>query len=361
MTIHKKILYILAMVLTTLFLVGCGDKGTALETQSLEIATGDDSLYMIMEHDTSEESFILHSYETGKDYYVRYSFNTQFIDKYDNYTTASKFTEGRIVTVGGKNSDGYLISMQLSDQVWEYEKITRFSIDEERGVFTIANSNYSIQDEVMIFSNGKLINFSDLSDEDILKVVGLDKKILSIVVTTGNGTLSLKNTDLFEGSFLQLNSNIFLEITENIEVELHEGTYTLIVANDGWGGTTEIEIMRGETTEIDLDTLKGEGYKKGLVSFQIDVDNVSVYVDGGLVDHSQPIELTYGTHALEIEADGYDTWQKYLYVHSETATIVIELSDSEEETETETESETETTSESESESQTETETENVAE
>ena len=86
-------------------------------------------------------------------------------------------------------------------------------------------------------------------------------------MTTGHGTLSLTNTTLFEGSYLQLNKDIFVLISDSMEMEIPEGSYTLKVANDGWGGTTEIEVVRGETTEVDLDTLKGEGKKR-----VIDVD-----------------------------------------------------------------------------------------
>ena len=70
---------------------------------------------------------------------------------------------------------------------------------------------------------------------------------------------------------IQLNNNIFAIITQNMDMEVPEGTYTLKVANNGWGGTQEIEIVRGETTEIDLEELKGEGKKRGIVKFEINV------------------------------------------------------------------------------------------
>lgn len=42
---------------------------------------------------------------------------------------------------------------------------------------------------------------TDLSDGDTLSVVGRDKNILAVRVTTAQGTLALSNTKLFEGSF----------------------------------------------------------------------------------------------------------------------------------------------------------------
>ncbi len=344
-SIHKKILYVAMVLMTVVCFTGCTvAKVENTETQETETEKDPkDYLFLIVEHDTQEESLTLYSSASGLEHYYEYGFATEFKDKYGNYASASEFTEGRFVTIAPRDKDGYLTEVKLSDLVWEYEKVRRFQIDEEKGVFTIADTKYSIQDEVRLFSNGKEITFADIYEDDILTVVGMDKKILSVIVTTGHGTLSLKNTATFEDSFLQLGKDIFAMITPDMELEVPEGTYTLKVAKDGWGGTSEIEILRGETTEVDLDTLKGEGKKKGLVSFDIDVENVEVYVDYQLIDHTQPIELAYGTHVLKVEAEGYDSWKKYLSVNSPDATLIIELEEENSESETESESENEET------------------
>lgn len=342
--IRKRILYAASILAIALCIVGCGQsEAENTETQQSESEhTETESLWLIVENDMQEEALTLYSFSSGLEHYYEYGFSTQFKDKYGNYAAALEFTEGRFVTIAPRDEDGYLTEVMLSDEVWEYEKVRRFQIDEEKGIFTIADTKYSIRDEVRVFSRGEKIALTDISKDDVLTVVGKDKKILSVVVTTGQGTLSLQNTEVFEDSFVQLNNDIFAMITPNMEMEVPEGTYLLKVANDGWGGTTEIEIVRGEITEVDLETLKGEGKKKGLIYFDIDVENVQVSVDYQLIDHTQPIELTYGTHILEIEADGYDTWKKYLSVNSEEATLLIELTeDEDEETTSEVEEETE--------------------
>lgn len=329
--LRKIILYVTILLVTVFCFAACGN-GEKKESESEQTDSGMNqqaSLYMIVENDTQEEAMCLYSFSNGMEYYYEYGFSTQFKDKYGNYASAVEFSSGRFVTIAPRDKDGYLTEVQLSDAVWEYEKVRRFQIDEKRGVFTIADTKYSIRDEVKVFSNGKEIAFSDISGDDILTVVGMDKKILSVIVTTGHGTLSLKNTTLFEDSFLQLNNDIFAMIKPNMEMDVPEGEYVLKVANDGWGGNTKIEIVRGETTEVDLDTLKGEGKKKGLISFRIDVEEVEVYVDYQKIDHTQPVELTYGVHILQIEAEGYDVWKKYLSVNSEEATLIIELTEEE--------------------------------
>jgi len=341
--LQKLILYVVILVLMVCGLVGCGkSQGEDVVTEDTQTEVEGTPLYLIMRNDVLEETLTLYSYETGLEHYYSYDLMTQFKNKYGDYIPPSEFISGRIVEVGDRDSSGCLKEISLSGEVWEYEGVKRFSIDSEKGVFTIADTKYSILDRYYIFSNGERINVSQISEDDVLTVVGKDKKILSVIVTTGHGTLSLNNTEVFEGSFLQLNNNIFAIITQNMDMEVPEGTYTLKVANDGWGGTAEIQIVRGETTEIDLEELKGEGKKKGIVKFEIGVEDVSVYVDRELIDHTQGVELTYGVHQIAIEAPGCDTWKKYLSVNSPEATIEIDLEEDEEaETEEDSEEETE--------------------
>ena len=145
---------------------------------------------------------------------------------------------------------------------------------------------------------------------------------------SGHGTLQLSNTELFEGSYLQLNTDIFVQITKDMEMEVPEGKYRLVVANEGWGGSKDITIKRGKTTRVDLDEIKGQGPKSGLIQF-VDVADAKILLDDKLIDYSSPIKIAYGRHNLKVIADGYDQWEKILFVNSEEATVLISLKDDE--------------------------------
>jgi hypothetical protein len=171
-------------------------------------------------------------------------------------------------------------------------------------------------------------------------VVGIDKKILAVRITTAQGTLALTNTSLFDGSFVQVGTKIFAEITPDMEISVPEGTYDLTVANNGWGGTKEITITRGETTTVNLDKLKGKGPSNGKIQFLIDVEDAVLLIDGKEVDYEDPVTLTYGSHSLSVYATGYDVWQRNLYVNSKQSTIIISLKDEDEDDEDEDDSST---------------------
>lgn len=348
MRYRKRIGTLLAVVV--LLMAGCGSNGketvtgtnyyypqkeseaeTRTETEVSVKAELSAEHYMILANDMTAQQILLKQMKSGKQQLYQYSLTTRFLDKYGNSIAVSYFEPGRMITVGEKDAEGKLKSAQISADVWEYEDVLRFEIDEERGVFKIADTKYSFEDDLFVVSAGNQISLSEIKEEDELRVVGMNKEILSVAVTTGQGTIVLKNTELFEGSFIQIGSKIFAEITGEIHLDVPEGIHTVTVANKGYGGSKEYEVIRDEITEIDLDELKGEGPKMGTITFKIgtkdantDAD-ITFKVDGKDVDYKEAVELSYGIHTIAAESFGYETYAKKLFVNSESATISIAL------------------------------------
>ena len=332
-----------SIILSMILLAGCGQqtrpvstaqyynpaKETVADTEEAEGAGAKTSigtdLYLIIGNDMTNEQLNLKQLVSGKQYLYVYSLSTDFQDKYGNSATTVDFEPGRVIHIGKKDGEGRLLQAQIADEVWEYSDITKYSVDTERGIFKIADSKYSYDADLFVESNGEKIRLSDLNEKDKIRVVGIGTKILSVSVTTGQGILELKNTSVFEGSFIQVGSKIFAQITHNMKLEIPEGTYTVTVANEGYGGSTEVEIARGEVCTLDLDELKGEGPKTGSITFYIDVEGATLSIDGDTVDYSAPVVLTYGVHELHAEADGYDDFDKKLFVNSAAANIDISL------------------------------------
>ena len=340
----KKLIYkVLIVVFSMIMMAGCGQqtrpvstaqyynpaKETAADTEEAEGAGAKTSigtdLYLIIGNDMTNEQLNLKQLVSGKQYLYVYSLSTDFQDKYGNSATTVDFEPGRVIHIGKKDGEGRLLQAQIADEVWEYSDITKYSVDTERGIFKIADSKYSYDADLFVESNGEKIRLSDLNEKDKIRVVGIGTKILSVSVTTGQGILELRNTSVFEGSFIQVGSKIFAPITHNMKLEIPEGTYTVTVANEGYGGSTEVEIARGEVCTLDLDELKGEGPKTGSITFYIDVEGATLSIDGDTVDYSAPVVLTYGVHELHAEADGYDDFDKKLFVNSAAANIDISL------------------------------------
>lgn len=352
----RRFLSVLLAGVFILCLCSCGTQqkelvrgeNNAIRTTEADTSEADKTtnLYMVTAVDMNFGKLTVQNIDSGRDEQYSYTDGTYFLDKYGNHTTITSVTPGKIVTLTLWDKNLKLKTLQISDAAWEYDNVVKFGVDTENKVFNIAGTKYSYDDTLGIFSDENAIELSELTGNDVLRVQGIDRKILSIAVTTGHGVIKLENTTDLVGGWLSLNQNRYYEITDNMSIEIPEGEYSLSVAGNGYGGTTDITVTRGEEVAVNIDDIKGDGPQYCDVTFVVGVENATLYVDGTAVDASQTQQIQYGVHRLKIVADGYDTWSKRLFVHSKEATIEIaltEASESTEDTET-TEQSSETTS-----------------
>ena len=241
-TLRKLRYMYYSIILSMILLAGCGQqtrpvstaqyynpaKETAADTEEAEGAGAETSigtdLYLIIGNDMTNEQLNLKQLASGKQYLYVYSLSTDFLDKYGNSATTMDFEPGRVIHIGKKDGEGRLLQAQIADEVWEYSDITKYSVDTERGIFKIADSKYSYDADLFVESNGEKIRLSDLNEKDKIRVVGIGTKILSVSVTTGQGILELRNTSVFEGSFIQVGSKIFAQITHLSLIHISEPT-----------------------------------------------------------------------------------------------------------------------------------------
>lgn len=331
--------WLLALVIFTVFvaLSGCGKKddgpvsmkgyasGVEAATEE-ETQAEESSLYTVSGVDTTLSTMTFLNIDTGRYEQYSYTDGTIFKDRHGSLISAASMVPGKVVTLTLRDKDLILEKVEQSADAWEMDDIGKFSYNEEDKIFTIGDTKYSYDEELQVFSGDAAIELSAVTGQDTLRIQGIDRKVLSVSVTTGHGVIQLVNTQALGGGWLSLNHKNYYKITENMQLEVPEGTYELTVAGNGYGGSTEVAVTRNEQTSVDVDSIKGEDPKYCTLTFAVDVAGALMYIDGSQVDYTQPLQLQYGIHSIQITADGYDTWSKRLYVNSPEAQIEIALS-----------------------------------
>lgn len=331
--------WLLALVIFTVFvaLSGCGKKddgpvsmkgyasGVEAATEE-ETQAEESSLYTVSGVDTTLSTMTFLNIDTGRYEQYSYTDGTIFKDRHGSLISAASMVPGKVVTLTLRDKDLILEKVEQLADAWEMDDIGKFSYNEEDKIFTIGDTKYSYDEELQVFSGDAAIELSAVTGQDTLRIQGIDRKVLSVSVTTGHGVIQLVNTQALEGGWLSLNHKNYYKITENMQLEVPEGTYELTVAGNGYGGSTEVAVTRNEQTSVDVDSIKGEDPKYCTLTFAVDVAGALMYIDGSQVDYTQPLQLQYGIHSIQITADGYDTWSKRLYVNSPEAQIEIALS-----------------------------------
>lgn len=296
------------------------------ETADTEETTPD---YIIEQIDMMGETMTLYSPKTERQVRYGYTLSTRFMDAYGDSYSSIHFTPGQVVRLGEISASSTLSTVQMSDEVWNQKDITNYEIDIAKGIFTIGQTAYRITPDTMAFSQDSQISLDAIGAEDTLQVIGKDKDVWSVIVTTGHGYIQLQNSDTFVDSMICIGNRIFTKVTGDMCLEVPEGTYAITVANNGYGGTGNYTVTRGETTVVDLNQLKGSGPKVCQLTFTSEVAGVAVYVDGEQITVGQAVPVTYGAHKLRVVAEGYDDWQKTLIVNSESATISLDMAQAE--------------------------------
>jgi len=301
------------------------EKESSEDTTENEMAN--ETLYVIADINLETKAVTLMDIDSGKQRTYKYDSRSVFLDKYGDRKSIESFEKGYAVTAEANSDEAGLNRMQISGEAFVYDEIIRFKIDQTNRVINIAGDDYYYDNVLGCYCDDSRIMLSTIKSGDEIRVVGLDKRILSVVVTSGHGVLTLENTTLFDGSVMCVGLEILKKVEPGLQFELPEGKYLVTVANDGWGSSKEIVIERNKEMVLDLDTMKGEGPKFCKLSFDLKgIEEATIEIDGEEMDFSEPQDVRYGTHSLKITADGYEPIEKSLVVNSEEATIELELS-----------------------------------
>lgn len=336
----KHFLRMTIIISCALLLCGCGasDRSTISmehypdavsrteETEDSDAAVtsqSENELYVVMSVDTGRRLIGLALPDSARTLQYGYTQATQIMDNYGQYMSTAKLTPGRVVTIGALDDEAKLTTIQLAESAWYQENIKRLSIDPSVGMIVIGETKYQYDEHIRVFSGDQEISLAQVNEDDVLSVQGKDRQILSVQVTKGHGTIALTNTELFEGGWISLGTKIYAKITPDMTLDVPEGHYELSVANDGYGDAKTIEVEREKVTVVDLNEYKGEGPKICQVTFEVYVEGALLYINGDPVDYEEPVELRYGVHKLTVIADGFETWERQLVVHSQEATIQI--------------------------------------
>ena len=292
-------------------------------TDSLE------KVFIIEENDRDEGKLTVMNVTSLREFRYPYNVSTEFLDKYGDTDSVDDFEPGMAITFDASGRYGMLTTVQKSNAVWEWDDLSNFSFDESISAMKLAGENYRYTDSTLFLDGNNLIEMKDLvGGVDQVRVVGVDKEILAVALTKGHGYLQLSDTERFDDSLIQIGSYDAALVSDGKTFTVPVGTYAVTIANNGWGGTKNVKIKKNVTSVLNLESMKGKGPKSCKLKFEIDVDGAKIYLDGKQVKKDKTMKVLYGSHSLKVTADGYDDWERTLYVNSEEATISLDISDS---------------------------------
>lgn len=304
-----------------------GTMGDELEPTKIVESNSDENYTtaVFVGADTSQKQITVYDVLTGERLTFDYSTGTEITDKYNQLITVSQLTKGQIVKLKYITSVRKLISLSISQDIWEHRGVTDLAINEEAKVISYLGKNYSYSDATIVLSDGKQIMMNELMSIDYVTVRGWEENIYSIVVTGGHGYIELMGQQQFIGGMLYVGTQSVHQITEELTVPVREGKVEITVSNKQTEGIKEVEIIRDKTTYCDLSEFNLVPVEEGTILFQITPAGAKLWIDNEDTPYGSGVPLTVGQHQVEVTLGGYITYSGTINVTNVTSVVTIAL------------------------------------
>ncbi len=301
---------------------GAADTGFSVSTVG-SYDSADTAVVVALDPDSRAVTFM--NMDAERQYTLYYDGTTYVKDKYGGPLTISQLQTGDVVDVNFLKGKRQIASIQLSPDAWVYDSITNYDLGGANKTANIGSATYSLPDNVVVFSDGGRAEMMDIVSQDVISVRGVDHKIYSINVEKGHGYLRLKNDQALIGGWIEVGNAVIREITEDMLLVVPEGSYQVLLTNDGVSSVKDITVERNKEVVLDVGDLEVAQDKTGRILISVTPASAKVEIDGEETDISRAVELSYGIHKVHLEAAGYDSLTKYIQVGSEYAKISFEL------------------------------------
>lgn len=280
---------------------------------------------VVLSMDISNKAVSLINMDSGKQYTLYYDGTTYVKDKYEGPMTISQIKAGDIVDVTFLKGKKKLASIQKSPKAWVYDSVKNYDLAGANKTASIGSQTYSLPAGVVVLSDGRRMGTEEVVSQDEVTISGIDHKIYSVKVDRGHGYLRLKNDQPLLGGWIEVGNRVIRQITEDMLITVPEGSYQVVLDNNGIGCVKEITVERDKEVLLDVGDVEIAEDKTGIILFEVTPASAKISVDGKPVEAGTAVELRYGIHQVVVEASGYDTLTKYIQVGSERAAISFKL------------------------------------
>ena len=339
---HRRISgAVTVLTMAALILTGCTSEASSIssaknKTEGADVVDTGFTMSTVGSYDSADTAVVLSTDEankavtfinmdTGKQYTLYYDGTTYVKDKYDGPMTISQIEPGDVVDVTFLKGKKRLASIKLSPDAWVYDDVYNYDLAGANRTASIGSQSYSLPESVVVLSGGRRVDKAEVVSQDVVTISGIEHKIYSINVDKGHGYLSLKNEQPLLGGWIEVGNSMIRQIKEDMLLVVPEGTYQVVLNNNGIGCVKDVTIERDKEVVLDVDDIEIPEDATGKILFSVTPENATVTVDGKPVDISKAVELSYGIHRVEASASGYDTLTKHIQVGSEYATISFKL------------------------------------
>jgi len=202
-----------------------------------------------------------------------------------------------------------------------------FRVDTDYSTITVGNDVFNFNEQTLVLRRGNAFLLEDVRPEYMVTLVTLGDMIWTIDIESAHGFLRFINGDSILDGRVIMNPigpgiNRFGDVTDTIT--LPEGAYRVTVEGRNIEAyVTEIEIIYGETTIIDLADVEPS---EAVLELTVTPGGSRVFINGVLTPAHGALEFEFGeTLTIRVERDGFYTEERTVEMNQAIVSINISL------------------------------------
>ncbi len=282
---------------------------------------------VVIQNDTAQRTVLLQ--ELGSDIQTSLSYTTSTVvtDRFQTRIYGEDVEAGQIMECQYNPATARIVSMQVPEDAWEYQEVTRYALDSEEKSIEVAGKKFKYSNLTYVGSSGQSIELMELNKQDVITIRGTGYNVHSIVRTQGHGYIRLKNYSDFIGGMVEVGTGIILPVTENMLITAREGTYRVILCKGALTAIKTVTVQLDKESKLDFSEYQKPAENVGVITFKIVPKGADLTINGTRVDYSSPVPLNYGTYRVTVSMTGYTEYSGTLDVEEPESTIKINLID----------------------------------
>ena len=287
------------------------ENGVEEEKVNIYTSTASVIIRSVNEEDQKISMYLINRNENRD---IGYNGATVIQDKYENAMSIAQLKPGDIAEITYNSELERAGSITLSQDAWSFEGVTKYNLNIGNGNASIGDETFSIDNKVLVFAEGDVIDAAQIINQDVLTIRG-----------KGHGYLDIKNDEAVLGSFIEVGQTVISQIAPDMLITVPEGSYTVRITGEGIDESREIQIERNKETILDLGDIEVAKIQDASVKFAITPSTAVVYVDDVKIDTSRSARLPLGLHLVTATASGYDSLSQYFQIEDGVNTVRMTL------------------------------------
>ncbi len=326
---RREIIFGIFFGLTILLMGGCQGrtKGNSTPTEpapSVEYEKGADFVGVVKAVDTEETKITFYDASFEEEATYSYSGATSIQTKNGKDMAMNQVAAGEVYDVYTSADGAGITGMEETADIVKAEGVT-VSVASEQSQLTVQGVTYAYTDLTVVYSEGKPIQPTEITEMDQVTFRGVEGKAYSLIVTQGHGYIRPKKYDDFVGGTMTVYGEAILPVSKEMLLTVPEGTQQISMTNGDLTAAASVVVKRNQVTEVDMSEYQTQVPDVGLVTFRIEPEGAEVYIDQTLEDVSKPISLKYGKHSLKVVLEGYNDYSGIIDVQDPSPVIRINL------------------------------------